>query len=95
MFRGEKRPNWNEFEKRKNGPDIITTKEFVIRGEKTSDLDKRFLVVYFNENLGYEVFGTKYTPPLNFSYELGKSIYVADIRSNGTPDCPYEHLFLR
>lgn len=95
MFKDGKRPDWNVFEKKQDGYDKLTTKEFVIRSRDTPGPDGRFLVVYFNESLGHEVFGMRHTPPLRFAYDLGKSLYVADHGRNGTPKFPYEDLYLR
>jgi len=94
MFENGKRPNWDEFGGH-SGYSALTTKDFVIRGEKSEKHDGRFLVVHFNEDYGFEVFGMNHKPPFIFSYDPNKSLYVAEEARNGNQEFPYEHLYLR
>jgi hypothetical protein len=94
MFEDGKRPKWDEFES-SEGRSTLTTKEIVVKGEKTPKRDGRFFVVYFDGDWESEVFGMNRARPLKFAFDAGKSLYIAEECDNGTPELPYESLFLR
>ncbi len=92
-FADGKAPAWNEFDKYVS-PTLLTVTNFCVKPNEDPQR-RRFLVVYLKEATGHEVFGTNRALPLKFAFDRGKALYVAQHSENGTPEHPYEDLYVR